>query len=288
MTTTSLGSYVLGLAGLGLLRRWYDEDAADHRNRLVEIAGQYDASDILQFSFATPELDVETGYTQWSEKYDGPGNSMIDAEESVMKPRIAALHEPGMTALDAGCGTGRHAAELLSVGYEVIGTDATEPMLAIARDKLPNAEFRHGSFEALPLEDDSIDLITSGLAVCHATDLDVVFAEFARVLKPGGHVLISDPHPTAGLLGGQAFFQGEGFDLPYIRNQAHPLSTYVAAMTAHGFVIDSLTELPFPEAAVVSNPSYEFYPDVTRSSMLGIPFVVVWEATLSSDGSRRG
>jgi len=245
MTTTSLGNYVLGLAGLGLLRRWYDDDAATYRDRIVDIAAAYDDSDILQFSFATPELDVETGYTQWSADYDGPGNSMIDAEESVMQPRMAALFQPGMTALDAGCGTGRHAVELASTGYSVIGTDATSAMLDIAAEKLPDADFRSGSFEALPVEDHSVDLITSGLAVCHATDLDVVFAEFARVLKPGGKVLVSDPHPTAGLLGGQAFFSGEGFDLPFIRNQAHPLSTYVSAMVRSGFQIDSLIELPF-------------------------------------------
>lgn len=280
MTKTTFGNYVLGLAGLSLIRRWYHAEAVDHRRPLVELAGQLDDHDLLTFSFATPEMAARDGYTAWSDSYDGD-NPMIAAEEAIVTPRMAQIYEPGAVALDAGCGTGRHAATLAEIGYQVIGTDLTPAMLDVARAKVPGADFREGTFEDLPVDDGSVDLVTSALAVCHATDLAVVFAEFARVLKPGGRVIVSDPHPTFGLLGGQAFFQGEGFDLPFVRNHAHPLSDYVTAMISAGFTINSMVELPYDQTALVSNPTYRFFPDVVAGGLEGLPFVVIFEASLS-------
>jgi len=280
MAETAFGSYVLGLAGLGLLRRWYHDDADTARQRLLDITAGYEANEVLNFSFATPELEMRDGYTQWSATYDNGENPMILAEEAVVLPRLQELFAPGAVALDAGCGTGRHAESLADIGYQVIGTDLTPAMLELARVKVPSADFREGLFEALPVEDESVDLITSALAVCHAEDLDAVFAEFARVLRPGGRVLISDPHPSGGNLGGQAFFQGEGNDRPFVRNRAHPLSSYVAAMIGSGFRIENLIELPYSDQVVQALPSHPFFPEITEAGLEGLPFIVIWEASL--------
>ena len=282
MTTTAFGNYVLGLAGLGLLRRWYSGEVDDQRDALVDLAATYHDNQVLNFVFATPEVDTVDGYTAWAPGYDGV-NPMILAEEAAVTPRLTELFEPGMVALDAGCGTGRHAATLAEIGYDVIGTDLTPAMLEIAHAKVPNADFRHGAFESLPVDDDSVDLVTSALAVCHAVDLDVVFAEFARVLKPGGRVVISDPHPTSGQLGGQAFFSADdSFDLPWVRNRAHLVSDYVQAMIAAGFRIDDLTELLYDDAVIEINPTYGFFPTIATDALHGMPFVIIWEATLTS------
>ena len=76
------------------------------------------------------EHDVEEGYTAWAASYDGP-NPAIEGEQPIVHGMLEAL-EPGV-ALDAACGTGRHAAKLAELGHRVIGVDATEAMLAIAR-----------------------------------------------------------------------------------------------------------------------------------------------------------
>lgn len=280
MSDTAFGNYVLGLAGLSLTRRWYDPDAATHRTRLIDLASQFESDDVLGLTFATPEMTTEAGYTEWAPNYDGE-NVMIAAEEGVVTPRLGELFTPGATALDAGCGTGRHTATLAEIGYQVIGVDLTPAMLDIARVKVPAAEFRQGVFEELPVGDNAVDLVTSALAVCHTIDLGAVFAEFARVLRPGGRILISDPHPTAGQLGGQAFYRGEGFDMPFVRNHAHPISDYVTAMINAGFRIDSFAELTHEAATLEPNPAHPFYPDVLDGAMQGIPFVMIWEATLA-------
>jgi SAM-dependent methyltransferase len=54
--------------------------------------------------------------------------------------------------------------------------------------------FQVGELDRLPLPDDAVDVITCALALCHVPDLEPVLAEFARVLRPGGDLVISDVH----------------------------------------------------------------------------------------------
>ncbi len=185
-------------------------------------------------------------------------------------------------ALDAGCGTGRHAGFLAAEGFDVIGVDATEAMLEVARDNHPEVEFRQGRFEALPIDDGSVDLVTSALAVCHAPDLGAVFDEFARVLRPGGTAIVSDPHPTTVQFGGVAGFRdldadpAAGFSLPFVPNLHHPLHTYVNAIVAAGLEIVECREPVFPESGLEANPAYAFLPEAVKQAFGGLPFIVVW------------
>lgn len=281
MAPTTLGHYALGLSGLALLRRWMergaDTDAA--YAQLIELAAAAgDGHELLGIELGTRELPVVEGYTKWSETYDGP-NPLIDSEEAFCNPMLAAIAErtDGRRALDAGCGTGRKARTLHELGYDVIGCDVTPAMLDVARDTVPGVDFRQGAFEALPVDDASIDLITSSLAVCHVAELEPVFAEFARVLAPGGRLFISDPHPTLTQLGGQAFFRDE-LDMPFVRNQGRPIAEYVSAALAAGLVIDGLHEEPTSRAAIESNPIYPMWPELLDLALDGLLWLLVVEA----------
>lgn len=280
MAATTLGHYALGLSGLALLRRWMEPGADTEQayERLLELADGARENEIMQIRLGTRELPIVEGYTKWSETYDGP-NPLIDTEEAVCNPMLAAIADAstGRRALDAGCGTGRKAHTLVDLGCDVVGCDLTPAMLDIARASVPGAEFHLAPFDALPVDDASIDLITSSLAVCHAPDLDPVLAEFARVLAPGGRVFISDPHPGLTQFGGQAFFRDE-LDMPFVRNQGRPIAAYFQAATAAGLHVDILHEEPVSREVIATNPIHPIWPDVLDLALADLPWLLVISA----------
>ncbi len=105
---------------------------------------------------------------------------------------------PGETVLDLGSGAGIDALiAARAVGPEgrVIGVDMTPEMLAAARANaagVPQVEFREGRLERLPVEDASVDAVTSNCVINLVPDKRSVFAEIARVLRPGARLVISD------------------------------------------------------------------------------------------------
>ena len=108
--------------------------------------------------------------------------------------------KPGETVLDLGSGPGLDAllaARQVGPGGHVIGIDMTPAMLDRARENaarigLSQVEFREGRLESLPVESATIDAVTSNCVINLVPDKRAVFAEIARVLRPGGRVVVSD------------------------------------------------------------------------------------------------
>ena len=116
---------------------------------------------------------------------------------------LAALASPTLTVADLGCGAGFFTTFLAQRVTKVIAVDHSSAMLEEARKSIEatgsdpslQVEFRPGDLEALPLEDGEVDAVVANLVLHHLAEFGAVVGELARVLKPGGSVVISDLRP---------------------------------------------------------------------------------------------
>jgi 2-polyprenyl-3-methyl-5-hydroxy-6-metoxy-1,4-benzoquinol methylase len=205
-------------------------------------------------------MNVREGYAEWSKQYDGEPNPLIILEEPLVLELIGDV--AGMDVLDVACGTGRYALRLAEAGARVSGVDATPEMLTCARQTAQERglalDLCDGDLRALPFGDESFDVAVCALALCHVPDLRPVMAEFARVLRPGGRVVISDFHPFCLLIGWRT-----AFDRPearyWIENHLNLTEDYAGALLAGGFALTALRESVVDErlAGVLSEHDIE-------------------------------
>ena len=123
------------------------------------------------------------------ESFTGAGN-----------PQTQVDAKPGETLLDLGCGAGLdlylYAQKVGPTGH-LYGLDLAQPMLDKARSNLAglgvnNVEWLHAPADAIPLPDNSVDLVTANGIYNLSPDKDAVMSEVARVLKPGGRTIFAE------------------------------------------------------------------------------------------------
>jgi SAM-dependent methyltransferase len=234
-------AYLAGLEGVALLRAFAGEhDEAFTRARLAELRDLLAEPERWGPGVVVHPLVAAEAYDGWAPSYDGP-NTMFEMEEPALFPILDAL--PPGRAIDAACGTGRIAARLHAHGHDVRGYDVSPGMLSVARAKLPDVELGPADLRDLPVPDDEADLFVVTLALAHVPDLAPVFAEAARVLRTGGHFVVSD---SRGVLAG-ATLQPMPQETPdgrvgYLPGRRHGIGEYVRAALAHGFVVRACEE----------------------------------------------
>ncbi|MCT2591775.1 class I SAM-dependent methyltransferase [Streptomyces sp. N2-109] len=270
---------VLGIEGLALLRHAIHGDEKFLARRVEEIRRFADGSGegLPDGGASVRELTPAAGYAAWSSVYDSLPSSFIEVEE----PLVHELLDQGPVgdALDAACGTGRQTAALTARGYRTTGVDQSPHMLDKARQKAPAAQFREGNLEQLPLKDDSVDLAVCSLAMTHLPDLTAGVAELARVVRPGGRIVISDLHPFVVSLQGQCLFVAGSERLAYVRNHVHLPSDYFAAFRAAGLSVRDCRE-PVFNGRLAPGGYEEFIADAARAAWDGIPLVIIWEVVV--------
>ena len=289
-------AYLLGLEGVALLRAFAGEHDRDFTQaRIQEIRELLDRADEFGDGTDVEVMPTWRGYDGWAASYDGEPNGAFPLQDRVLFPILDGLR-PGLV-IDAACGTGRTSHQLARRGHRVLGFDISPGMLARARANVPEAEFAQASYTSLPVEAASADHVVCTLALSHLEDLGQFFAEAARVLKPGGHLVISD---TRGHFIGSTLYplleRDVDGNVGYLPNWRHSTGDYVRAALEHGFLVRAceeplrpdLTVEPdeLPEPLDLTEPPdvWSLHPwvaDAANAARAGMAALIIWHFQLA-------
>lgn len=182
--------------------------------------------------------DLDATYEAWSGTYDETPNPLVPFEEVAVRSVLRSIDFEDV--LDAATGTGRHALYFAGLGKRVAAVDCNEGMLAQARKKaaargLP-IDFRQEDLHQLSFDDGSFDLVVCALTLAHIENLAKPCAEMMRVLRPGGHLIVTDLHPFVQAEFGPDFEMGlvDGHGPLYFPNYHGEEADYTEAVEAAG------------------------------------------------------
>jgi SAM-dependent methyltransferase len=166
--------------------------------------------------------------------------------------------------------------------------------------QVPAAEFLPGDLHRLPVADAAADLVVCGLALTHVPALGPVLAEFARVLRPGGHLVIADVHPEAVLRGSVPTVRGPGGRPGRLATHRHLIGDYLRAALPVGLQPRRCEEPAMPgakssrppaaaQAARTAGP-WELWPwslaalvpEAAQAANAGMPAMIVWHFQLAT------
>lgn len=155
-------------------------------------------------------MSVQQAYNNWASQYDTNNNKTRDLEAIALREILSTISFD--TVLEVGCGTGKNTAWLVEKAKLVTAVDLSDKMLAKAKDKVKS---NHVAFIQTDIKNDwtftdqLFDLVSFSLVLEHIQNLDPVFNEASKKLKPGGYVYIGELHPFKQYAGTKARFDTE-------------------------------------------------------------------------------
>lgn len=188
-------------------------------------------------------MQIDHAYNAWAPSYDSQHNRTRDLDALVARQLTPSALEG--VIVEAGCGTGKNTAHYTSVGTVVQALDFSSGMLAVARERVVDGRVQFQQADLLqpwPVADGVASLVAFHLVLEHIADLPPVLLQAARVLSPGGQVVISELHPARQYRGSQAhYLDAEGNPVP-VTAHIHHLSDYLSAARAAGLQLLDVDE----------------------------------------------
>ncbi len=222
----------------------------------------------------------EQSYEQFAHRYAARADTKAHNAYYERPATLSLLPEVGgKRVLDAGCGPGIYAEWLLDHGAEVVALDVTPAFVEITRRRVGDrAKVRCANLEQ-PLDfaaDASFDLVVCSLVFDYIEDWSPVFAEFHRVLRPGGFLVFSCGHPAADFFKhwstGSYFdielcewtWHGFGEPYPVVKSYRRPLNAIINPLLAAGFALDALLEPQPTEGFKTDRTQAHHYDELMR------------------------
>lgn len=187
-------------------------------------------SKLLQQLFGRKETAPAQAYNLWAAEYDQqPNNLMLALDEAVFSELLKDIDIKGKAVVDIGCGTGRHWQKIFEKEpANLSGYDVSEKMLELLQQKFPSATtYLHHGDKLSETIDCSIDIVISTLTIAHIENVEAALAEWSRILKPGGHIILTDYHPAVLQKGGKRTFTHNGKTVS-VKNHVHSIEKLMA------------------------------------------------------------
>jgi len=181
-------------------------------------------------------------YDQWSATYDDVDNRTRDLEKRACENVLSDSESSNV--LELGGGTGKNTTWLAGRAERVMSVDFSEQMQAVAREKVrnENVEFRIADIRELwDFGEFEPDLITCSLILEHVENLNFVFEQARRTMKPLGNFYICELHPFKQYEGSKARFETEA-GVQVTECFQHHVTDYTNAALANGFSIQRIDE----------------------------------------------
>src|SRR5664279_1405841 len=181
-------------------------------------------------------MNVQQSYNDRAEQYDTNNNKTRDLEAIALRKTLSNISFDSV--LEVGCGTGKNTAWLLEKAKQVTAIDISEEMLAKAKEKISatHVQFLQADITlGWTFTNQLYDLVSFSLVLEHIQNLDHIFNEVSKKLKPGGYVYIGELHPFKQYTGTKARFSTEnGQHVVTCFN--HHISEFIQAAKKHGMM----------------------------------------------------
>ena len=199
----------------------------------------------------TPVLSPKEGYDLWALTYSQESNPIKDLSNRFVESMLPDLS--GKSILDAGCGTGHFCmyAQKLQAA-KIIGIDFSQVMIDQAKKNCPPAQFYCSDLSTFNQNQAPVDVIICALVIGHIENISKVFANFSAMLKPGGHLILTDFHPILTLQNAKRTFKNpQTHEIIEIKHYLHHLDEIKSLVESLGFRIEQIQEPQWKDVPVV-------------------------------------